>query len=108
MQSKAFSSFSAGTKELKSSVWCVKGEAQQKRNGAEMEREDQRKRRLLEAVEASAVCVCVCCVCVCVSHVHPVLIKCRRSLVPCWQCMCTRRRSGKALFASSMTPPPMA
>ncbi len=31
-----------------------------------MEREDQRKRRLLEAVEASAVCVCVC-VCVCVT-----------------------------------------
>ena len=41
-------------------------------------------------------CVCVFGCLMCVSHVHPVLIKCRRSLVPCWRCMCTRRRSEKA------------
>ena len=42
----------------------MRGEAQQKRNGTETKREDQRK-RLLEAVEAIKCSVCVCaCVCV--------------------------------------------
>ena len=43
------------------------------------------------------ICLCVCaCVYVCVLS--------NASLVWCWQCMCTRR-SGKVLFASSMTLP---